>query len=191
MSTIANLYSDVKTLCQQWFYTKNEVDTALDSLVDIIYPVGSIYMSVNSVNPSTLFGGTWEQIEDTFLLASGTNYANGSTGGEATHLLTASESGQKNLGTITSTGGNHSHNWSDYYYLRTQNKTETVVRNSNAGATGTKVQNLLQSTSGVARDVTPNSGNLSVSTTINGSDATSSHNNMPPYLAVNVWKRTA
>ena len=35
------------------------------------YPVGSIYMSVNSTDPSTLFGGSWEQIQDRFLLASG------------------------------------------------------------------------------------------------------------------------
>lgn len=47
------------------------------------YPVGSIYMSVNSTNPSTLFGGSWERIQDTFLLASGSTYGAGTTGGSA------------------------------------------------------------------------------------------------------------
>lgn len=73
-----------------------------------IYPVGSIYMSVNSTNPSTLFGGTWEQIKGRFLLAAGTPSANsdnyfgnmsgqawnagaGSTGGQDFHTLTTSE----------------------------------------------------------------------------------------------------
>ena len=59
--------------------------------LDRVYPVGSIYMSVNSTNPSTLFGGTWEQIQDTFLLAAGSTYAAGSTGGEAEHTLTTAE----------------------------------------------------------------------------------------------------
>lgn len=36
-------------------------------LVDYIYPVGSIYISVNNTSPSTLFGGTWEQIQDDML----------------------------------------------------------------------------------------------------------------------------
>ena len=40
-------------------------------ILNIIYPVGSIYMSTNSTNPSTLFGGTWKQIKDRFLLACG------------------------------------------------------------------------------------------------------------------------
>lgn len=56
-----------------------------------IYPIGSIYMSVNSTNPSELFGGEWERIQDRFLLASGTTYTNGATGGEATHTLTVNE----------------------------------------------------------------------------------------------------
>ena len=61
------------------------------NIFDMIYPVDSIYISINNVNPSTLFGGTWEQIKDTFLLAAGDTYAGGSTGGEATHALTTSE----------------------------------------------------------------------------------------------------
>ena len=34
-------------------------DKSLRPIVDAVYPVGSIYLSVNSVNPSELFGGTW------------------------------------------------------------------------------------------------------------------------------------
>lgn len=56
-----------------------------------LYPVGSIYMSVNSTNPSNYFGGTWEQIKDRFLLASGNTYQAGTIGGEATHTLTVNE----------------------------------------------------------------------------------------------------
>ncbi len=65
------------------------VDADLDALkllmLDTIYPVGSIYMSVNNVSPSTLFGGTWEAIQDRFLLAAGSTYTAGDTGGSATH----------------------------------------------------------------------------------------------------------
>lgn len=60
-------------------------------LLKVVYPVGSIYMSVNSTSPATLFGGTWEQIKDRFLLAYGDTYENGETGAEATHTLTIAE----------------------------------------------------------------------------------------------------
>lgn len=56
-----------------------------------IYPIGSIYISANSTSPATLFGGTWVQIKDTFLLAAGNTYAAGDTGGEAEHTLTVDE----------------------------------------------------------------------------------------------------
>lgn len=61
-------------------------------ILNLVYPVGSIYLSVNEVNPSTLFGfGEWEMIKDTFLLGAGDTYQAGSTGGEATHILTVNE----------------------------------------------------------------------------------------------------
>jgi hypothetical protein len=60
-------------------------------LADYIYPIGSIYMSIDSANPTTWLGGTWEQIKDTFLLAAGDAHAAGTTGGEETHTLTESE----------------------------------------------------------------------------------------------------
>ena len=62
-------------------HTSNQVT----DLIDTIYPVGSIYMSVSNTSPSILFGGTWEQIQDKFLLASGSTYSNGSTGGGQAH----------------------------------------------------------------------------------------------------------
>ena len=51
-------------------------------LSTILFPIGYVYISVNNTNPGTIFGGTWEQIKDTFLLACGDTYANGATGGE-------------------------------------------------------------------------------------------------------------
>ena len=55
------------------------------------YPVGSIYMSTVNTSPASMFGGTWEQIKDKFLLSAGDNYSAGATGGEATHTLTVNE----------------------------------------------------------------------------------------------------
>lgn len=60
-------------------------------ILDNVYPVGSIYMSVNSTNPANLFGGTWEQIQGKFLFGMDSSYPAGSTGGEITHKLTIDE----------------------------------------------------------------------------------------------------
>ena len=60
-------------------------------ILDNVYPIGSIYMSVNSTNPKNLFGGTWEQIQGKFLLGMDSSYPAGSTGGEAIHKLTQGE----------------------------------------------------------------------------------------------------
>lgn len=63
--------------CANNTWTSWQRVTTLDST----YPVGSIYMSVNSTNPSQLFGGTWQQIKNVFLLGAGDTYTAGSTGG--------------------------------------------------------------------------------------------------------------
>lgn len=81
--------------------TLNATDIDCTNLFEKIYPVGSVYMSFVSTNPQTLFGvGTWSQIKDTFLLATGDTYAMAdessevkttAIAGEATHTLTESE----------------------------------------------------------------------------------------------------
>lgn len=57
------------------------------------WPVGSIYMSLQATSPATLFGGTWERIAYGRMLigADSVSYPVGSTGGEATHVLTVNE----------------------------------------------------------------------------------------------------
>ena len=61
------------------------------TLLDLIYPVGSIYMSVNNVSPATFLGGTWVALEDRFLIGASSTYSAGSTGGSTTHTLTVDE----------------------------------------------------------------------------------------------------
>lgn len=71
--------------CAMPAYFTGGISVGDKSLLDLIYPVGSIYMSVSNVSPQTFFGGTWERIQDRFLLAAGSTYAAGSTGGSATN----------------------------------------------------------------------------------------------------------
>ena len=72
--------------------TAIDAKTTLTAVVNAVYPVGSVYISTASTAPSTLFPGTtWQAIEDRFLLAAGSAYSAGATGGEATHTLTIAE----------------------------------------------------------------------------------------------------
>lgn len=55
------------------------------NFLDIVYPVGSMYFSTSSVSPADTVGGTWEQIENCLLAASGSEYSNvGNFGGSKT-----------------------------------------------------------------------------------------------------------
>lgn len=144
----------------------NKIDKGIANIVDLIYPVGSIYISVNSTNPANLFGGTWEQIKDRFLLACGDTYKNGETGGEATHTLTIKEMPNHNHAQIT-------------------------------GLSGSQVLHFVSSSGNTFRQaaVITNTGNThadydgEASTSYTGGGQ--AHNNMPPYLAVFMWKRIA
>ena len=139
------------------------------NIFDMIYPVDSIYISINNVNPSTLFGGTWERIKDTFLLAAGDTYAGGSTGGEATHALTWNEM------------PGHYHEGLYYSYQDTKN---LVTLNG-----GTASYHIPWGSSDHPGDYGAGSGATELITGSAGGGA--AHNNMPPYLAVYIWKRTA
>ena len=133
------------------------------------YPVGSIYMSVNSTNPATLFGGTWESIGGKFLLGANTTYSAGSIGGEATHTLTVDEIPSHNHNT---------NNWTMVVNARGLNMKTSI------GATTVK-----EDSTAIVPNIhaTKNGDNNAVES----AGGSKQHNNMPPYLVVYMWKRTA
>lgn len=126
-------------------------DGGSSPIADAIYPVGSIYMSVNAANPSTLFGGTWQRIQGRFLFAADSAHAAGSTGGEETHKLTVAEMPR------------HSHTIKGNSFYNYDHKEIPF--------TGMRDHPASQNTSSAGGD--------------------KPHNNMPPYLSVYMWKRTA
>lgn len=140
----------------------------------MIYPVGSIYLSVNEINPSSLFGGTWERIKDRFLLGSGDTYENGATGGEASHALVYAEMPTHHHGVkILYNQTGYGQNASQYeLYIK---KVDGSTFFGSSEATPEDYTNL-------------NVRNLRPTTAAGSSQP---HNNMPPYLAVYIWKRTA
>ena len=149
------------------------------SFLNAIYPVGSIYISVNNTNPGTLFGGTWEQIKDRFLLACGDAYSNGKTGGRANHKHPTSEhtltveempSHTHSQKPISYSNGDATINCSGHY----------LNDNTNAWTSGRTNHVLSWPDTGANGGGQPHSHG-----------DTGSANHMPPYLAVYMWKRTA
>ena len=141
------------------------------ALWELIYPVGSLYLSAADTDPGVLFGGTWERIRDRFLLAAGSTYAAGSSGGEATHTLTENELPA------------HAHdpaNEAGYYGFITNSQKAFTV-----GDMG------VQSGSGRYYPYAPAAFDISRNTKTGSVGGGKAHNNMPPYLAVYVWQRTA
>lgn len=126
------------------------------------FPIGSIYMNVANINPSTYFGGVWEKIQNAFLFGASNTHPVGETGGEETHVLLEEEVPE------------HSHGMHLDGYPITGNKS------ANAGWDNPE------------RTMTFNINDVTsapkTTTTTGGNNA---HNNMPPYLAVYIWKRTA
>ena len=194
-----NVFSDSETGIPLWNG---------EPLLNLVYPVGSLYWSSNDTDPSTLFGGTWQQIKDMFVLAAGDSYSVNSTGGEKTHTLTIDEmpshdhsftpsgsvssSFSGNTGTVNVSGGNHRH------YIPTHRE----------GGKDITFDDLTNKINPSINSYTGYSGNLSMSGSFTPSGTVSSsfsgtkgttgsrgsgtaHNNMPPYVVKYCWERTA
>ena len=130
-------------------YTKAE-------MLNMFYPVGSIYMAYNHTDPSTLFGGTWLRIQNAFLYATTADgVIDGTIKGESEHTLTVQEM------------PSHSHSTS-----------ERVPRGADAGTyTGSSDSTIWYEL--INGEATGSTGD------------SKPHNNMPPYIEVSMWRRTA
>ena len=139
---------------------------------DLIHPVGSIYISVNSTNPSLLFGGIWEQIVDRFLYCADSSGATG---------------GSKKITVDNLPPHNHTASCSNLYA-----KFNGIPRASDMlyGSASTTWTGEFKYSSGSNTLRTDNikisqDFNVSVNNTGSGEDY------MPPYMTVYAWQRTA
>ncbi len=172
-----------------WVNPEGTID--LTEIWKSVYPVGSIYMSVTSTSPETLFGGTWEQLKDRFLLGAGSTYTNGKTGGYAatqkhTHGIPA-------LTGSTTTTGSHKHRVTDKTTSYGSGSQTAWRCMSFDGTNADYSQSIDSGTAGNhAHDVTVNALGSAVTKEFGaGATATATDGNMPPYLVVYMWKRTA
>jgi hypothetical protein len=132
---------------------------SLSDIMLMVYPVGSIYMSMNEISPQTLFGGTWERLKDRFLLGAGDNEV-GNVGGETWHT--------------------HTHSFYVPWYTVGNSMVYGAFKDVGSWTTRWKATSVTE-----AEDVNTRSRALPLD---GGLD---SANNMPPYLTVNMWQRTA
>ena len=139
------------------------------------FPVGSVFIAVVSTNPATLLGyGTWSAFGAGRVLvgldSGDTDFDTvEETGGAKTHTLTTAE-----MPSHTHTQDAHSHNISH-------------VRSATTGAATTHIARTTDTSSTLGNDVSTDNATATNQNTGGGG----AHNNMPPFITVYMWKRTA
>ena len=184
-----------------WIPFKEFVSSPLDA-----YPVGAYYISSESTSPEVLFGGTWVRVQDRMILAAGSSYTAGSTGGSATKTLSVA-----NMPTHShscSSTGNHTHTRGNMNITGTFGtggmtpnlfKGDTSGAFYNSGTNGNRYGNAETENDRTSKITLDASRNWSGATSSNGNHQHTIGNNgsgtafniMPPYIVAYVWRRTA
>lgn len=143
------------------------------NILDVLYPIGSVYFSTNSTSPSSIIGGTWVQLKNTFLYA---NTSSGLTGGSSTHTHGYGVQYASFYYSVVSL-----YNAVEQLICLKNNGTWNNTVNSAGTVTGANVNNGLvdsykQYDSIVRKEILANT------------DSTST---LPPYTTVYCWHRTA
>ena len=161
--------------------------------LDDIYPVGSVYISIDNTNPNEKFKGTWEKIEGRFLLGSSSSYTLGSNGGNSSVSYTPSGS----VGWTALTIPQLPYVSGDIYVRGIFNDGQTLTdtpggifrMTPNAGVVwknSVNTQGKSEATDIIHMEFGGNQGH-----THGFTGTASSITTMPPYTVVNIWKRTA
>lgn len=168
------------------------IDTKVGAYWETVYPVGSIYISLENTSPEVLFGGEWEKIEDRFLFAANPNreeYKLGNSGGEEKVKLETSE--------LPSHYHAHSHTHvapggipymvsPDDIKVNLDNYRKWPEKVSSGGI------HIVYAPKGAKSGITSSNNTGAASSQITGNTGGGQvHENMPPYLSVNMWRRTA
>lgn len=147
---------------------KTSINALYDGLIDLIYPVGSIYISVNNTSPATIFGGTWAKINGRFLVGTGT--------------VTDSIGTSKTFNTYD-TGGLFKHNHITSIGMDNSGILYTALDSSSLPYYGSTIlQNIKRGIFTGAQIVDNQPARIGL---------TSLEDGIPPYYAVNMWERTA
>ena len=196
----SKIFSKVKT------YVNSKISSAHTNILKDVYPVGSIYMSVNNASPSTLFGGTWERIQGRFLLGVGENEVNTST------TQGNLSPGAVNVDSPEANGGTNSHNHSQSSTTGDTTLSTSQIpklsgsitmHNQNVYTNVHTVSGIFSAGKSVSRYFGGESGYTganSVSIINFNAGGGGSHNHslssvdntttLPPYFSVYMWKRT-
>lgn len=140
------------------------------NLMDIVYPVGTIFITTDATSPATRFGGTWEQIKDEFLLGASDDYTAGSSGGNMNHCHTLDES--KSRAVI---GATDSNSYSIGYWA-------TQVKNNDYSHVSTYTL--------FTSDYSAGYKEFNHHTLVYG-QTNSDNDYIPAYYAAYIWRRTA
>lgn len=146
------------------------------NIMDIIYPVGSIYQSMNVTSPASLIGGTWTQVT-TFLYGSTLSKR---TGGEATHTLSLNEMPAHSHNGSTGEAGGHSHLVDARIIAWYGQGGGNVLQGAG---------NYFGSVGTYGGQYTTEVGHHTHAIASNGGGG--AHNNLPPYTTCYIWYRTA
>ena len=162
------------------------------------YPVGAIYMSIYSTNPSELFGGEWVLLKDRFLLGAGGSYQNGVTGGSKDAKVISHNHSQNSH---NHSQNSHSHSTGSSEYDKFLIYSGTNIAVNGTGRKWTSAENgsvfyVYEASGDGGIDERTSTGgkvatNKPATATNNPVGVDGTNQNMPPYLTVYMWKRVA
>lgn len=168
-------------------------DPILKRMFNLMYPVGSIYMSINATSPAVLFGGTWTKIQGRFLWATASTPT--ATGGSRTTdstALTASQIPSHNHSISITSGGGGSHYHTIMYGGPAGNPVNISYESGSIKTLNLPNWTWVNSAYSnlYASSVADHTHSVSGTSGSTGSGGGHTHTYMPPYFEVYMWYRT-